>query len=77
MSNLKEMSIAIDKAASGYAERISRENGSRVIQCPGIDWAIRHLAADLVKNGLIDPDKMFEFLDDRKYRDNTPETWWL
>lgn len=72
------MSIAIEKAAKGYAEKITRESGQiAVIQCPAVDWAVRKFAADLVKNGLIDPDKMFEFLDDRKYRDDTPETWWL
>jgi hypothetical protein len=78
MSNLKAMSIAIDKAASGYAENIARDSGrlSR-IQCPAIDYGIRMLACDLVNNGLVDADKMYEFLDERRYRDNTPDMWWL
>lgn len=78
MSNLRAMSIAIDKAASGYAEKITRESGrlSR-IQCPAIDYGVRMLACDLVNNGLVDPDEMYEFLDSRRYRDNTPDMWWV
>lgn len=78
MNNIKAMCAAVEKAASGYAERITREAECfSKIQCPAIDWCVRALAVDLVASGIVDPDKMFEFLDCRKYRENTPDRWWL
>ena len=74
--NLRAMSIALDNAASGYAEKISRERGLVRVSCPGVDYAIRHMAFELVNAGLIDADTMYEFLDDRRYREKTPECWW-
>lgn len=72
------MSVAVDKAAKGYAEKITREAGCfSKIQGPSIDYGVRTLAVNLVKAGLVDADKLFEFLDNRKYRENTPDLWWL
>lgn len=78
MDNLKAMSVAIHKAASGYAEKIARESGAlTIIQCPAIDFGIRKMAIDLVNAGVIDADAMYEFLDKRQYRDYTPDMWWI
>ena len=77
MSNMKAMSIAIDKAASGYAEKIARESGViRKIQCPALDYAVRKMAIDLINAGVVDADAMYEFLDERQYRNYTPDMWW-
>ena len=78
MSNIKAMCVAIDQAAGGYAERITREAGRfDRFQGPAIDYGVRTFAVDLVKAGLVDADKLFEFLDNRKYRENTPTLWWI
>lgn len=77
MNNSRLMSIAIDNAASGYAEKIAREKGLLKLACPSVDYAIRHMSVELVNAGLVDADKMFEFLDERRYREvKTPDIWW-
>ena len=77
MENNKAMSVAIHKAASGYAEKITRESGLiRKIQCPALDWAVRKMAIDLINAGVVDADAMYEFLDERQYRNYTPDIWW-
>lgn len=74
--NIKIMNIALDKAASGYAEKIARENGLIRISCPSVDYAVRHMVFELVNAGLINFDEMYDFLDKRQYRDKTPDIWW-
>lgn len=77
MENNRLINAVIEKAASSYAEKITRENGSiSRIQCPALDYGVRKLAIDLVNEGLVDADTMFSFLDERRYRDNTPDLWW-
>ena len=74
--NVRAMSVALDNAASGYAEKMAREKGLTKIACPGVDYVVRHMAFELVNAGLISADEMYSFLDNRRYRDRTPEVWW-
>ena len=74
--NTKAMSVALDKAASGYAEKMARERGLIKVACPSVDYVVRHMAFELVNAGLVTFDEMYEFLDKRQYRDNTPDVWW-
>lgn len=67
----------LKEAARGYAEKIGRENGIRIIQAPSLDFGIRQLVFDLVNNNVVDFEKLYEFLDKNRYRENTPEDWWL
>lgn len=67
----------LKEAARGYAEKIGRENSIRVIQAPSLDFGIRQLVFDLVNNNVVDFEKLYEFLDKNRYRENTPEDWWL
>lgn len=76
MDNTRAMSVALDNAASGYAERVARDKGLMKIACPSVDYVVRHMAFELVNAGLIDADDMYNFLDERRYRDRTPEVWW-
>ena len=74
--NTKAMSVALDKAASGYAEKMAREKGLIKVACPSVDYVVRQMAFELVNAGLVTFDEMYEFLDKRQYRDNTPDVWW-
>lgn len=74
--NTKAMSVALDKAASGYAEKMARERGLIKISAPSVDYVVRHMTIELVNAGLISFDDMYDFLDKRQYRDNTPDMWW-
>lgn len=67
----------LKEAARGYAEKIGRENGIRIIQAPSLDFGIRQLVFDLVNNNVVDFEKLYEFLDKNRYRENTPDDWWL
>ena len=70
------MSVALDNAASGYAEKMARERGLIKIAAPSVDYVVRHMATELVNAGLVSFDEMYDFLDERRYRDNTPDMWW-
>lgn len=67
----------LKEAACGYAEKIGRKNGIRIIQAPSLDFGIRQLVFDLVNSNVVDFEKLYEFLDKNRYRENTPEDWWL
>ena len=72
-----DYSKILKEAARGYAEKIGRENSIRVIQAPSLDFGIRQLVFDLVNNNVVGFEKLYEFLDKNRYRENTPEDWWL
>lgn len=74
--NTKAMSIALHNAASGYAEKMARERGLIKISAPSVDYVVRHMATELANAGLVSFDEMYDFLDERRYRDNTPDMWW-
>ena len=57
--------------------KIGRENGIKIIQAPSLDFGIRQLVFDLVNSNVVDFEKLYEFLDENRYRENTPEDWWL
>ena len=65
-----------NNAAKGYAEKISRKQRLKRVHCPGVDYAVRHIVNELVNTNLIGADEMYKFLNERRYRDNTPEIWW-
>lgn len=67
----------LKEAARGYAEKIGRENHIKVIQAPSLDFGIRQLVFDLVNNNVVDFEKLYEFLDKNRYRENTPNVWWV
>lgn len=67
----------LKEAARGYAEKIGRENHIKVIQAPSLDFGIRQLVFDLVNNNVVDFEKLYEFLDKNRYRENTPDIWWV
>ena len=67
----------LKEAARGYAEKIGRENSIRIIQAPSVDFGIRQLVFDLVNNNVVDFEKLYEFLDKNRYRENTPDVWWV
>lgn len=69
---------AVNKAATGYAERVARENSVKVLHCPGIDFGVRVLAKALVDDNIIDAEKLFEYLKRKSYRnyDNIILEWW-
>ena len=67
----------LKEAAHGYAEKIGRENRIKIIQAPSLDFGIKQLVFDLVNNNVVDFEKLYEFLDKNRYRENTPNVWWL
>lgn len=77
MDYSKKKTLGLKEAARGYAEKIGRENGIRIIQAPSLDFGIRQLVFDLVNNNVVDFEKLYEFLDKNRYRENTPDDWWL
>lgn len=77
MDYSKIKTLGLKEAARGYAEKIGRENSIRVIQAPSLDFGIRQLVFDLVNNNVVGFEKLYEFLDKNRYRENMPEDWWL
>ena len=77
MDYSKIKTLGLKEAARGHAEKIGRENSIRVIQAPSLDFGIRQLVFDLVNNNVVGFEKLYEFLDKNRYRENTPEDWWL
>ena len=81
VDNSKELDIyltAINKAATGFAERISRHHEIARINCPGTDFGVRMLAKELVQDNIIDAEKLFNYLNRKSYRpyDNIIFEWW-
>ena len=81
VDNSKKLDIyltAINKAATGFAEYIARENELKIINCPGFDFGVRMLAKELVEDNIIDAEKLFNYLKNKSYRkyDNIIIEWW-
>ena len=81
IDNSKNLDIyltAIRKAATGFAEYISRDHELKVINCPGVDFEVRMLAKELVQDNIIDAKKLFNYLKKKSYRkyDNIISEWW-
>ncbi len=72
-----DYSKILKEAARGYAEKIGREINVKRIQAPSLDFGIRQLVFDLVNSNVVDFEKLYEFLDKNRYRENTPNIWWL
>ena len=60
MDYSKIKTLGLKEAARGYAEKISRENGVRIIQAPSLDFGIRQLVFDLVNNNVVDFEKIYD-----------------
>lgn len=69
---------AVETAAIGYSEKLARHAGLHRIQCPSLEAGIVTLCRDLIDNGLVDTDKLFDFLIERSYRpyDQICDEWW-
>ena len=78
-SKLRDMYVtAINKAATGFAERIARNNSLKVLNCPGVDFGVRMLAKELLDDNIIDAEKLFNYLKRKSYRkyDDIVSEWW-
>ena len=71
-------SESIDRIAIGYAENTARNLQLKVFNCPGFELGIRILCIRLIKNNLVDPKELFEYLKKHSYRDfdDIIEDWW-
>lgn len=69
---------AVETAAIGYGEKLARHVGLPRIQCPSLEAGIVTLCRGLIDNGLVDTDKLFDFLIERSYRpyDQICDEWW-
>lgn len=70
--------VAIEKAANGFAERISRDINVERQHCPGIDYGVRKLARMLIQDNIIACEDLFKYLSSHTfngYDKSTPE-WW-
>lgn len=69
---------AVETAAIGYSEKLAILANLPRIQCPSLEAGIVTLCRDLVDNGLVDTEKLFDFLIERSYRqyDQICDEWW-
>ena len=66
----------IESAARDLASTYAHELNAYKVSCPGIDIACRKIACELVANGLVSPQTMLDFLNNRaKYRAMS-DIWW-
>lgn len=72
------MRKAVETAAIGYSENLARHAGLPRIQCPSLEAGVITLCRDLVGNGLVDAEKLFDFLIEKSYRpyDQIYDEWW-
>ena len=70
---------SIERVSHGYAEKIARQQGMKVINCPGFDFGVRMLAKGLLYGNVISAEKLFNFLNKNSYRkiDEIKSDWWI
>lgn len=69
---------AVDTAAIGYSEKLARRANLPRIQCPSLEAGIVTLCRGLIDYGLVDTEKLFDFLIERSHRpyDQIRDEWW-
>lgn len=78
MNKNEIMRKAVETAAIGYSEKLARNTNLAKIQCPPLEAGIITLCRDLIDNGLVDTEELFDFLIERSYRpyDQIYDEWW-
>ena len=67
----------IEKAANAYAYSKALDLGLKVMQCSGFEGGISIICKELLKDGVIDPDRLLQWLEDNTKVKPNKELWWV
>lgn len=76
MNNIELYKPHIESAANKYAFNIAANKQLRYGDCYGFKLGIQTIAQKLVEDGIIEPEKLYEYLNE-KYKHLAPKEWWI
>ena len=67
----------IQKAANAFAYSKALDLNLKTIQCAGFEGGIRILCEELLEDGLVDPQRLLDWLEAKTNVTPDKETWWI
>lgn len=67
----------IEKAANAYAYSKALDLGLKVIQCSGFEGGISIICKELLKDGVVDPERLLQWLKDKTKVKPNKKLWWV
>ena len=69
--------LHIEKAANAYAYSKALDLGLKVIQCSGFEGGISIICKELLKDEVVDPDRLLQWLEDKTKVKPNKKIWWV
>lgn len=67
----------IQKAANAFAYSKALDLHLKIIQCAGFEGGIRILCEELLEDGVVDPQRLLNWLETKTRIKPDNETWWI
>lgn len=67
----------IQKAANAFAYSKALDLNLKRIQCAGFEGGIRILCEELLEDGVVDPQRLLDWLEAKTNVTPDKETWWI
>lgn len=67
----------IQKAANAFAYSKALDLNLKIIQCAGFEGGIRIMCEELIEDGVVDPQRLLDWLETKTRIIPDKETWWI
>ena len=67
----------IEKAANAYAYSKALDLDLKVMQCSGFEGGVRIICEELLKDGVVDPQRLLHWLEAKTKVKPDKELWWV